>query len=268
MKPLTLIPGAEPFYYPGSAEVGCLVLHGLTGAPQEVRWLGQFLCQQGYTAHGPLLAGHGTRVDDLARTTWRDWYASALSGYAMLKAHCERVYVMGLSLGGALALLLAANEPVDGVVAMAAPHRVVHPFVPLIPLISVLGPIFRQIAKSTTQEEYDEFQAMIKAEQARRGETPTGNPSYRFWPTSSVGQLDQALALLRESLPRITAPALLMHSTQDQTVPFADLDRNYQALGSVDKEKVVYQQSGHILPCEMERDAVFARIETFIEAHR
>ena len=104
-------------------KTGCLLVHGWTGAPQEVRWLGQHLAAQGYTVHGVRLAGHGTTPRDMGRTHWRDWYASLLDGYYLLRQTCERVFALGLSMGAALSLLLAANEDLNGVVAMASPYR-------------------------------------------------------------------------------------------------------------------------------------------------
>ncbi len=109
MDAITLLDGAAPFYSHGS-DVSCLLIHGLTSTPNEMRWLGQHLRQQGFTVCEPRLAGHGTTPSDLARVTWREWYADVLAGYRMLRRECGRVFVMGRSMGGALALLLAACE--------------------------------------------------------------------------------------------------------------------------------------------------------------
>ncbi len=133
MDTIKLMKGAAPFYFPGN-EIGCLVVHGFTGTPYEMRWLGQYLNQQGFTVHGPRLAGHTTTVDDMIRTTWREWYISVLAGYEMLRERCRKVFALGLSMGGALSLMLASREPVDGVVAMSSPydfHDWREPFLPL-----------------------------------------------------------------------------------------------------------------------------------------
>ena len=74
-----LMPGAEPFFYEGGS-IGCLLLHGFTATPQEMRQLGRFLEQCGFTVNGVLLTGHGTQVQDLSHTTWHDWHHSAHSG--------------------------------------------------------------------------------------------------------------------------------------------------------------------------------------------
>src|SRR5512140_2984466 len=108
--------GAEPFLLPGG-ETGCLLIHGYTGTPFEMRMLGDFLAQAGYTVLAPRLSGHATQPEDMLRGRWQDWQASVEDGLNLLKGCTERQVVMGLSLGGVLALLTAARFPVSGVVS-------------------------------------------------------------------------------------------------------------------------------------------------------
>src|SRR4030095_16396304 len=96
-----IMPGAEPYFHRGG-KVGCLCLHGFTASPAEVKWFAQHLAAEGYTVYAPRLAGHGTRPQDLARTRWTDWYASASDGYHLLRQQCEKVFVCGMSMGGLL----------------------------------------------------------------------------------------------------------------------------------------------------------------------
>src|ERR671931_1206621 len=111
----TVMRGAEPFSFKGD-RVGCLLIHGFTGTPNELRWLGEQLAADGRTVLGVRLAGHGTCVEEMNTTRWRDWYSSALDGYASLRRECDQIIAIGLSMGGMLALLLAARNPVRGVV--------------------------------------------------------------------------------------------------------------------------------------------------------
>ncbi len=73
------MPGAEPRFHRGGL-TGCLRPPGLAASPHEVAWLAADLAGRGCTVLAPRLAGHGTAPGDLARTRWRDWYASALDG--------------------------------------------------------------------------------------------------------------------------------------------------------------------------------------------
>src|ERR1700686_1752225 len=109
---------------PEDAEKACLIIHGFTGIADEVRGLGESLAVQGIRALGISLAGHSGDPDDLARSTRKDWIASTEAGLAEL-AHHKEVFVAGLSMGGILALLLAAQHPerIAGVIVMSTPTR-------------------------------------------------------------------------------------------------------------------------------------------------
>ena len=64
---------------------GCLLIHGLTGTPGEMRYLGERLHAAGFTVNGILLAGHRTTVEDLKTKKWQDWYRSVKEGYEELR---------------------------------------------------------------------------------------------------------------------------------------------------------------------------------------
>ncbi len=98
-----IIPTAEPFHFAGkgaNAKIGCLVTHGFTGAPKEMRWLGEYLNRQGYTVCGIRLNGHATKPEDMVRSHWQDWLLSVEDGYDLLHSCTEKVFLLGLSMGG------------------------------------------------------------------------------------------------------------------------------------------------------------------------
>src|SRR3989442_10592453 len=103
---------------------GVLLLHGFSGSPLEMTPLADALARVGWETSIVRLAGHGTSPDDLARVTWQEWVASAREAYQDLRRRCRRVALAGLSMGGALALYLAASDPPAAVVAISAPIRV------------------------------------------------------------------------------------------------------------------------------------------------
>jgi esterase/lipase len=100
------IANSQSFYLSGG-KTGVLVLHGFTGSPASVLPWAQGLHEAGFTVSVPRLAGHGTSISDLNKTRWEDWYASAEKAYLALSADCDRVFIAGFSVGGALALKLA-----------------------------------------------------------------------------------------------------------------------------------------------------------------
>lgn len=133
---MPLLPGAEPFRRDGG-EVGVLVCHGFTGSPQSVRPWAEYLADQGLTVSLPLLPGHGTRWQDLQITTWQDWYAEVDRELRALTERCTSVFVCGLSMGGALALRLAAKhgDAISGVAVVNPANKVHDAAGPLLPVL-------------------------------------------------------------------------------------------------------------------------------------
>ena len=100
------MPGAEPYHHEGG-QIGVLLCHGFTGSPQSLRPWGEYLAEAGMTVALPRLPGHGTTWQEMNRTRWEDWYAELDKTFADLRGRCAEVFVMGLSLGGCMALRLA-----------------------------------------------------------------------------------------------------------------------------------------------------------------
>jgi carboxylesterase len=227
-----------------------LLLHGFTSTPQEMRPLGQFLKDSGFTVRGVLLAGHGTRVEELHATSWRDWYRSAYEGWQTLQGSCARVFVIGQSLGGALALHLAAHATLAGVVALSAP---LVTDTKLLWLARALKYVWRYRKKGTSNIHDPEALAARVA--------------YRYTPNRSNEQAVLFFQHLYEDLPEVHTPTLLMHSRHDRTVDPATMPRIYERLGAEDKQMVWLENSGHVVTVDYDRELVCAAIERFIAGH-
>lgn len=256
----TIMPGAEPFFYRGST-VGCLCLHGFTASPAEVRWLGQHLAGKGLTVYGARLPGHGTDYHDMARQHWQDWYAAALDAYTLLKAQCEQVVIVGHSMGGMLALLLAANVPVDGVVGLAVPIIFRSRLMAQAHWLKFIMPFSDQTDRSP-------LPGVIREEQERRGEPVVGRVRHNIWSTAAVGELYRLAGVVYDHLPQITAPLLLVNSAADKTVSLENRDLIASRVKSTIIECQTLQKSDHILPQDIEREAVFDWVSDFILRHQ
>src|SRR5262249_46987941 len=115
-------PLGDPFDLVGDGELGVVCIHGFTGTPYEMRYLGERLHRSGCSVYGLRLPGHGTRVADLDATTWRDWAVAVEQAYDTMCRSCRRVALVGQSLGGLLALHLASQRrDVAAVATLAAP---------------------------------------------------------------------------------------------------------------------------------------------------
>ncbi len=105
-----IIAGAEPWSHTGSGQSGAVVLHGFTGNPASMRGVATALADAGFHIELPLLPGHGTSVDDMLPTRWADWIGEAEAAYQRLSQRATYIVVVGLSMGGALALRLGADH--------------------------------------------------------------------------------------------------------------------------------------------------------------
>ena len=246
-----IIPTAEPFFFPGNA-IGCLLVHGFTGTPKEMRWMGEYLNRQGFTAMGVRLAGHATTVEDMIHTTYTDWLASVADGFHLLSGMVDHVYIMGLSMGGSLSLATAARLPVKGVVAMSTPYKL---------------PEDERLAYIDTLAETMPY--------LPEGDEPPGSGwfdqdawrehvSYTKKPVRSIGQLNLLLGEMRADLRRVTAPVLLIHSHNDKTVEPAAMPAIYNELGSQDKQMLWVENSCHVITRDGQRETVFRAAADFV----
>lgn len=253
----TLIPNAEPYFHRGGL-VGCLCLHGFMASPAEVRWLAQNLAEAGHTVYAPRLPGHGTNYRDMARVQWRDWLAAVVDAYYVLKAQCEQVFVVGHSMGGILGLLLATQVPLDGLAVLATPimHRRQK---------VRAARWLKYVLHYTDQTDRSALIKTIQIEQERRNEAIVGRIRYDRWSTHGVAELVGVTTAARDCLPQIQTPLMLVYSQSDPTVPIEDMRIIAESVSSSQIEQHMLTESGHILPQDMEREKVFARVTDFVQ---
>jgi carboxylesterase len=244
-----LIPTAEPFFLPGDS-TGCLLVHGFTGTPKEMRWLGEYLNSQGHTVLGVRLAGHAIQPKDMVRMRWWDWLASVEDGWSLLSECTERVFVIGLSLGGVLALLFASDFPVAGVVAMATPYQLPRDF--RVPFIKPLSFFKRSMPKGDA--DWHDPTAAID------------HVSYPADPSRSYAEIRDVIIKMQGALQRVTAPALLVYSKNDSTVQAKEghAESILAGLGSQEKQLIWVENSGHVIVRDAARQEVFQAVGNFI----
>jgi len=240
----------NPFFFEGGP-TGCLLIHGFSGSPPEMRLMGEYLAGKGLTVLGVRLAGHGTTPEDMARTGWRDWVASAEEGLRELESLCEQVFVAGLSMGGLITLHLAAHHPLAGIVAMAAPAYITDWRFRFLPLAQYF------IRWVTPDIESD----LTDPEAKKR------LSSYQVLPVRCIVSLGQLMRLARRELPQVKAPALIMQGEKDHHVPADSARVIFEELGTAEKEIVWWPNSGHCITVDSEREAVWARAHEFIVKH-
>ncbi len=192
--------GAEPFFIPGGPH-GVLLLHGFTGCPADLLLLGRALARQGFTVLAPRLAGHGTNEEDLSRQTAEDWLDSARDGYALLAGCCKKISIVGHSMGGVLAFLLAAEKKVHRIVSLAtpvfiAPERGADRLPPL---------------------KFCRGRYVPKRRKPMKEVPEAVNETYLTMPLVSVHELFGLIHTMTEQLKNVDRPTLILHSLQDHT---------------------------------------------------
>jgi len=254
MKPETLlIPTAEPFLLIGkSDQPAILLIHGFTSSPKEMRWMGEHLHAQGFTCLGIRLAGHATRPEDLIRARYTDWIASVEDGYNLLRGLSSRIFLAGISTGGALALLMSTRLEVQGVVAISTLDRLPSDFpLWLLKLTSLVMPYRAKSNQTPGASWYDK-------------ESFKGHVAYPANPVRAVAELKQLLLEMNAALPNVHVPVLLVHSRDDKYVLPESMPRIHARLGTSDKEMFWVTESGHVVTRDAKREEVFAAASAFI----
>jgi len=240
--------GAEAYRLDGNNGKAVLLIHGYTGAPGELRPLGDYLNSLGYTVLGIRLPGHGTCVEELARTTADDWFCEAERGINdLLGTYPGKVYVAGLSMGGLLTIRIAAKYPVCAAAIMSAPIFLPDKRLPFYPILKYF---IKQLPKS--KKDY--------------GDMMKYNLSYDTMPTKPLGSLFEMLDNCKlHYIRRITCPSIVFQSTIEHTVvpKSAQYIYDYLACGKENKKLVWLYNSGHIVTLDKEREIVFREIGDF-----
>jgi len=204
------IPTAEPFFFPGG-KTGCVLVHGFTGTPKEMRMMGDYLNRNGITVIGIRLAGHAAQITDMVRTRWRDWLISIEDGINLLSGFCDNIFVAGLSMGGIFALMAASHYGIDGAIAMSTPYTITNDW--RVKLAKHISP-FMPFVKKGPSETVDQ-------------KTSKDHIDYPAYPTRSIAELNELIEILHSNLNKIRIPVLVINSQNDKTVPLSHAE-NYR----------------------------------------
>lgn len=252
------VAGAEPWSSPGHGEraaVGIVVVHGFTANPRGTRPLGQRLAAAGYAVEVPLLPGHGTSVRDLARTGYGDWRRTVEHAVASLAAGRERVLIVGHSMGGTLALDLAATSPVPlaGVVAINA-LVLDRPG-----LLARLAPALQYVLPYVPRGA-----AGLPTDDLARPGVEEG--AYAWVSARAAQSLMTQLPRVRRGLATVTCPALVVTSPQDHTVDPANGAAIASALTAASVETLSCERSYHVPQLDYDADLLEDRVLAFVAA--
>ena len=217
--------------------------------------MGERLAKQGYSVLGIRLAGHATQPDDMIRSHWTDWIASVEDGYQLLCGVADHIYLVGLSMGGVLSLLMSTRLDVKGVVAMSTPYHLPVDYPAwAFKLVSQFVPYWSKVNEPPGSSWFDK--------EAFRDQI-----SYPQNPLRSIGELGKLLAEMRSALPKVNVPVHLIHSKDDRYVLPDNLEHlDAELVKAPVKEKLYITRSGHVVTRDAARQQVFESAVEFIRS--
>jgi carboxylesterase len=215
---------------------------------------GEFLNSKGYTVRVPLLPGHGTRVEDLNTVKWQEWPAKVIFEIEQASQTCDRIILIGLSMGGGTILNVAAslaNEKIN--------HRNIVGMILVNPMIHVRG-VPAELAYFLSR--FQRLRKSVGDDIKRPGVTEWG---YDALPTRGVHQLLKMLRITRRNLPTIKIPVQLFHSVSDHTLPASNTEIVFKEIGSLEKNRIELMNSYHVATMDYDQELIFHNSLTFIE---
>ncbi len=232
----------------GGRRVAVLLSHGFTGSPYSMRAWGESLAQRGYAVEVPRLPGHGTSWQEANKTTWADWYAEIARVFNALRAANDTVVIGGLSMGGGLALRLAADRPDDiaGVVLVNPAVNSERKDVKLLPVLKHLLPSFPGIVNDIKLPGQDEH-------------------GYAKTPLRAADSMFDGFRELRADLARITAPVLLFRSAVDHVVDPSSARIIESSVSSRDYTERLLEDSYHVATLDNDAETIQAESAAFVE---
>lgn len=246
----SIMPNSQAVLRISNREKGVLLLHGFKGSPFEMKYLGEKLSQQGYSISIPRLPGHGTSIADMTRNTDRDWQTSAREALVELKSYCNEVSVVGLSMGGILAILLAREYTVQKLALLSVPCSIKEKSIYLAPLVG----LFKDILPGE-----DVTKGLVSEEARRIHESySSGIPVKQSW------HLFRLIRRGMKALPGLDSDILLMQSRNDRVIPPHSMDYIYNAVSSQKKEKIFLGKSDHAITADLEKEFVAQQVTAFL----
>lgn len=247
MTAATLL-GAEPWSHVGTGTAGVLVVHGFTGSPASMRGLAEACAAAGFHVELPQLKGHGTAVVDMVPTRWSDWSADVEASYQTLRQRCNKIVVLGLSMGGTLTLWLAAHHPeLAGIVC-------INPAAQPLPDEMMVG------IKSLVNDGVE----TIPAIGSDIADPTTKEIAYEATPVCALHSLlVDGVSVVAQQYPSIKVPMLLLNSVNDHVVDPKQSDHLVEHYGGK-VERVMLERSYHVATQDYDKQIIFEKSIAFV----
>jgi carboxylesterase len=245
--------GAESVTLAGTRRGAVLLLHGYNDSPQSLHFVAAALHAHGWTVRVPLLPGHGRQLQDWAATGAADWERAARGELAALQGLHEEVAVGGLSMGGALAFMLAAEQPSVRAVIGFAPYLHASLSVEVLQFIAPLASFgAKYFASGGAASVHDPVasEEMI---------------AYRCSTPHLAVELEKIVRITRKGLARVRQPVLVVQSLEDNRIPAASAAASFAMIGSDDKTLHWTTGNGHVVTVDYGHEAIERVVTEWLE---
>jgi carboxylesterase len=260
----------------GSNGSAVILIHGLTGSPQELKYVARFLNQGGYSVICPRLANHGEPIEVLKKTKWQEFYQSVRAAFQEMTGRYENIYVSGLSMGAILALLLADefNDQVSAVSCLSPTlfydgwnipwYQCFLPlayFTPLKNFFYLKEEPPYGIKNKKMQQLIHKYYSSADLHNAK----DVAHYGYPYFPMTLIYQLHLMVKYLSGRLSNIKVPVQLIQSAQDDMTSVKNSQFIYDRIQSDRKELVLLNDSYHVITMDQERQKVAQNMDSFFK---
>jgi carboxylesterase len=255
LGPDGIVVGASLIDLAAEGRYGLLLVHGFGDTPQTLQYLARYLHARGWGVRAPLLPGHGRTLDEFAATRADQWIDCAREELALLRARYDTVAIVGLSMGGSIATILAAETRDVRAVVLLAPYLSMPTRLRRAAgMHRALGTVFPYLRGGGERSIRD------PAEAAR-------NLAYGFTSPRLVFELSRVVDLARAAAPKVSAPTLVIQSRQDNRIPPEAAERAFNLFTAPDRRLLWTEGNGHVITVDYGRDSVFAAAADWLEVH-
>lgn len=256
LDPDGIVVGAAPIALDGpDGAPAVMLVHGAGDTPQTLRYLADELHARGFTVRVPLLPGHGRALRDFAAVDAESWYEVVGAEFDRLAAQHAWTGLVGLSMGGALAVRVAATRPSIPALALVAPYlampRMVHGAAVTSRLWGPLVPYVRSAGARPSIHDPDERARSL---------------AYGYFTPAALRALRSTVRAATAALPRVQSPTVVLQSRDDNRIAPDDALRAFGHLGTRTKE-LCWVAGAHVLTVDRARAQVFDTIARWLEAH-
>ncbi|MFT0803014.1 alpha/beta fold hydrolase [Bacillus swezeyi] len=226
--------------------IGCLCIHGFTGAPYEVEPLADHLKQTaGWHVEMITLPGHGD-MPVLKGVFFQEWIACAEVELIRLLKTCDTVCLIGFSMGGMIAAYLAGKYPVSRLVLLSAAAQYISP-----------GQLIQDLKNVIKDSFQGRLEDNLLYKRYKQKLTST--------PVSSALQFRKLVKATKPALKNLDIPVLIVQGECDSIVPLTSAHYLYETIPSEEKKLCLLPNSKHHVCLEENPAFLFQTVEAFLK---